>query len=494
MAIRWILAACRGHFAAAAALAVFAPPALAAASGPTDGELADRPGDGAARDAGDDAARLTERIPKLSTWTLQNGLEVAHMHLEGAPVATVQLWYRVGSKDEAPDRRGSAHMFEHMMFKGTERVRPEAHARHLGELGGYVNAFTTEDVTAYHNTVPRAYMDFAVKLEAERMRSLLFRDEMVATEREVVKEEIRQQENNPIARGFLRLLELAYTEHPYAWTAGGHLEDLDRTTIEDLQRFYDTYYVPNNAMLIVVGDAEEAAVRASAERHFGAIERGDDPPRRANEHPEPAQTETRREVVEPGQVGVVLAGFHTPDARHDDVFALSVLSSILSFGESSRLHRRLVRDEGIAVQAASQVRILEHPGQFFLFGAYLDPDHREQVEAALLDEIDTIAEHGPSERELEKARNQILAELGFGLQRVTGLAEAVGMSWIRTGDPTGVFGDFRRYLQVEGEDVARVARAHLRRDNLTMVIVPTHAEAATAAQSKDRDPSRKGQR
>lgn len=421
------------------------------------------------------------RMPELSTWTLENGLEVSHVRLEGAPVVTVQLWYRVGSKDEARDRRGSAHMFEHMMFKGTERVRPEAHARHLSELGGYVNAFTTEDVTAYHNTLPREYMDFAVELEAERMRNLLFRDEMIDTEREVVIEEIRQQENNPIAMGLLRLLELSYTEHPYAWTAGGHIEDLERTTVEDLRGFYDTYYVPNNAMLIVVGDVSEREVRDSAERHFGPIPRGEKPPRPADDSPEPEQNEMRREVVEPGQVGVVLAGYHIPEGGHEDLYALEVLSAILSAGESSRLNRRLVRREGIAVQAAGQARILEHPGQFLLFGVYLDPDHREQVEAALADELRLIRSEGPSERELDKAKNQITADLAFGLRRAAGLAEAIGASWSRTGDPGRVLGDFERYQAVSAEDVRRVADAYLLPERMTVVIVPTQAEAAGGA-------------
>jgi zinc protease len=417
-------------------------------------------------------------LPELSTFSLANGLEVAHMRLAGAPVATVQLWYRVGSKDEPRDRRGSAHMFEHLMFKGSARVRPEDHVRYLSDLGGYVNAFTTEDVTGYHNTLPREYTDFAIELEADRMRGLVFRDDMIDTERAVVQEEIRQQENNPIARGFLRLLELAYTEHPYAWTAGGSIEELDRTTLADLRRFYDTYYVPNNALLVVVGDVPVEEVRASAKRHFGEIPRGEVPPRPAEQHREPPQTELRQEVVDPAQVGVVLAGYHIPGGGHDDIYALTMLSSILSVGESSRLHRRLVRDEEIAVQAASQARILEHGGQFFLFGVYLDPDDRERVEAALLEEIETIGSVGPSERELQKARNQILAELSFGLRRATGLAEALGASWSRTGDPARVLGDFDRYAAVTADDVRRVAQTHLRQDNLTLVIVPTLLEAA----------------
>src|SRR4051812_29295858 len=169
-------------------------------------------------------------MPQIQTAQLGNGLRIAFLQLDSAPVVAVQVWYHAGSKDEPRDRRGSAHMFEHMMFKGTEHVRPEAHAQDINRLGGYVNAATTEDATYYYETLPADYMDFAIELEAERMHNLLFREDMIKTEREVVKEEIRDTENNPIASGFLRFLEMAYTKHPYAWTAGGTIADLDNTS------------------------------------------------------------------------------------------------------------------------------------------------------------------------------------------------------------------------------------------------------------------------
>src|SRR5690606_23749043 len=274
-------------------------------------------------------------------FTLANGLEVAFLAQDNAPVVAVQVWYRVGSKDEPRDRRGSAHMFEHMMFKGTKHVRAEAHAQFINGIGGYVNAQTDEDATHYINTLPSDYLDFAIKLEAERMRNLLFRKEMIATEREVVKEEIRQQENSPIAKGFLRFLEIAFTKHPYAWTAGGKLGDLDATTPADLERFYNLYYQPNNALLVVAGRATLDQVRASAEKHFGPIPRAPDPPRPSKDAQEPPQTAQRREVVDPGQIGLTLVGWHIPAARDKDVYALQVAAIILGAGESSRLKVRL---------------------------------------------------------------------------------------------------------------------------------------------------------
>src|SRR6188472_3114119 len=235
-------------------------------------------------------------MPKVETFELSNGLKVAVLQVDSAPVVAVQVWYHAGSKDEPRDRRGSAHMFEHIMFKGTEHVRAEAHAQFLNGLGGYVNAATDEDATHYIDILPSSYLDFALQLEAERMRNLLFRKEIIDVEREVVKEEIRQQENNPALRGVLRFLEIAFTKHPYAWTAGGNLKDLDATTPADLKQFYDRYYQPNNAMLVVVGKASLDQVKASAEKWFGAIPKAGDPPRPSKDAQEPAQTSTRRET------------------------------------------------------------------------------------------------------------------------------------------------------------------------------------------------------
>lgn len=414
----------------------------------------------------------SDKLPELQTWTLENGLRVAFMPLRRAPSVTVQLWYHAGSKDEPRDRRGSAHMFEHMMFKGTEHVRAEDHARYLSGLGGYVNAFTTEDATAYHNTLPAEYMDFAMQLEAERMRNLWFRDEMIATEKQVVQEEIRQRENKPVLQGFLRLLEVAYTEHPYAWTAGGALRDLENTSKEDLKAFYDAYYVPNNALLVVVGDAELEAVQRSARKWFGAIPAGESPPRPAEARAEPEQQKARREGVEPGQIGLIFRGYHVPEAAHQDIHALQVLALILSGGQSSRLYEGLVRKEKIAVQAGGQLVVREHPGLFMVYAAYLDPSAAGAVEGRLAAEVARLRDGRVSEKELTKARKQLTARFAFGLESVTGLANQIGNSWIRRGDPAAFTQDLEALQSVTAADVQRVARRYLADNKSTTVVVP----------------------
>ena len=417
------------------------------------------------------------KLPAIETFTLPNGLKVAVMQVDAAPVVAVQLWYHVGSKDEPRDRRGSAHMFEHMMFKGTAHVRPEAHAQFIDGLGGYDNAATEEDATHYIDTVPSDYMDFAIELEAERMRNLLFRKPMIDGEREVVKEEIRQQENSPIAKGFLRFLEIAFTKHPYAWTAAGKLKDLDATTPDDLKKFYDAYYQPNNAMLVVVGKTTRAQVEASANKWFGPIAKAAEPPRPAASAQEPPQKEKRREVVEPGQIGLTIVGWHVPAAKDKDIYPLQVAAIILGAGESSRLKVRLKAidpktKQPFALDGGTEAVVREDPGLVVALGAYLDKSRAEPVEAALFDEVKKLGDQGPNADELRKAKNQVLAGFTFSLERVQGLAEAIGHSWILTGDPQTFLHDADIVEKVTAADVQRVIKQYLTPDKSTVVVIP----------------------
>src|SRR5450432_3340299 len=307
--------------------------------------------------------------PKLDvkSWQLANGLEVLFLADHKAPVVTVQVFYHVGSKDEHVGIRGVAHMFEHMMFKGSLHVPPEEHARMLKEVGGQTNAFTTEDLTAYHDTVPPSYLGFAMQLEAERMRHLKLLPSTIDSERKVVEEEKRLRvDNNPVGKAIERFRALAFTKHPYNWTAIGTIEDLEKVTPADCQKFYDTYYQPNNATLIVVGDLDEADVRKLAKQHFGPVPRAADPPR--NHPQEPPQTAPRAATLQiEVQIPIVVGGYHIPRASDPDLPALEVLAAVLSAGESSRLPQRLVRHDHLAIAAGGVTEALEDPGLFIVY-------------------------------------------------------------------------------------------------------------------------------
>ncbi len=410
--------------------------------------------------------------PNIESWKLDNGLTVIYLGVHKTPLVTVQVWYHAGSKDEPRDRRGSAHMFEHLMFRGTERVPPEEHARLLDKIGGEVNAFTTEDMTCFHDTVPPQYMDFAMELEAERMQHLLFLETVIDTEREVVKEEIRQRENNPISKALLKFRELAFTRHPYAWDAGGRIEDLDKTTPEDLMKFYKAYYQPNNAALIVVGDVSRKDVDTSARKWFGGIPRAPDPPRPADALTEPRQKAQVSKIMDPAQIGIVIEGYKIPAAKDKDIPALEVLSTILSRGNSSRLHQRIVRRDKVGVFTGAFMDAKEHPSLLLIFGAHLAPEQGQKVRDDLLDEVKKLQLAKVKPDELQKAKNQLAASFIFELQNVSSIANKIGRSWIYTKDPRSWLDDYGKLLRVTAEDVRRVAKRYLTPESLTVVSVP----------------------
>ncbi len=415
------------------------------------------------------AAALPSPKLDVKNWTLANGLNVLFLADHKAPIATVQVFYHVGSRDEHVGIRGVAHMFEHMMFKGSEHVPPEEHARLLKEVGGQVNAFTTEDLTAYHDTVPPSYVGFALQLEAERMRQLKLFPATVDSERRVVEEEKRLRiDNDPIGKAIEKFRALAYVKHPYNWTPIGTIEDLEKVTPADCQRFYDAYYQPNNATLVVIGDVDEVAVRKLIEEHFGAIPRGPAPPRTTVE--EPPQTAMRSETLHiEVQVPVVVGGYHIPRASDPDIPALEVLAAVLSGGESSRLHQRLVRHEHLAIAAGGVTETLEQPGLFIVYAAYLPDRDAARVESVLAEEIAAVRDKPITPAELDKAKNQLAAGFVFGLQTVDGVAQALGRAQYVEGDWKRFVEGATRYLAVTAADIQRVAKKYLVDTNLTRV-------------------------
>ena len=430
--------------------------------------------------AAPDLPKTVSKLPALEAFVLPNGLQVAVLRSDAAPVVSVQVWYHAGSKDEPRDRRGSAHMFEHMMFKGTAHVRPDGHTQAMNALGGYANAATDEDSTHYSDTVPAGYLDYAVQLEAERMRNLLLRKPMIDGVREIIRDELAQQDGSPFAQGLQRCLAVEFLRHPYAWTAAGVAKDLDAISADDLKKFYDAYYQPNNAMLVVVGKVTAAEVKASAEKWFGAIPKVADPPRPAAAVEEPAQTTRRRAVIEPGQIGLTLVGWHIPSAKHKDIYPLQVASVLLGAGDASRLKTRLKTPDPktqrpIALEAGMDAIIREDPGVVIALGAYLDPAQAEPVELAILEEVDKLAAKGPGADELRRAKTQLQLGFVFSLETAPGLAEAIGRSWILTGDPTLFGREADEIDKVAPADVQRVVKQYLTNDRSTVVVIPPKA-------------------
>lgn len=414
-----------------------------------------------------------KNAPVVKQWDLPNGLHVIFIPDHKAPVVTVQVFYHAGAKDEPAGKRGMAHMFEHMMFKGSTHLPPEEHARFIQLVGGENNAFTQDDTTGYHDTVPPSALDFTMKLEAERMRNLKLTQKTIDSERQVVEEELRLRvENNPIGKALKAELALAFTTHPYKTNAAGEKKDLDTLTPADCQKFYDLYYRPNNAALIVVGDTDEATVRATAEKYFGPLEKG--PPVTHEVPKEPEQTEPREQTLSlPVQLPVIIGGYHIPPGGDPDLFALEVLQQILAGGESSRLHQRLVRKDKVAVAAGGFVFAHEDPGLFLTFALYLPNMDLQKLKSGLDEEITRLATEKIDAHELQKAKNQLAARAVYQRERVSGLATNVGVDWVVAHDPLRPFSAAQKYDAVTADDVMRVAKKYLVKTNLSMVtLVP----------------------
>jgi zinc protease len=430
--------------------------------------------------AAPDLPKVVSKLPALESFALPNGLQVAVLRSDAAPVVSVQVWYHAGSKDEPRDRRGLAHVFEHLMFKGTVHVPPDGHTLSINALGGFGNAATDEDATYYSDTLPASYLDYAVQLEADRMRNLLFRKPMIDAQREVLKDELHSQEASPFTQGVMRSLAVEFLRHPYAWTASGVAKDLDQTSADDLKKFYDAYYQPNNAILVVVGKVTTADVKASAEKWFGAIPKAGDPPRPAAAMQEPPQTTRRRAVIEPGQLGLTLISWHLPPAKDKDIYPLQVASLLLGAGEQSRLKTRLKTPDPktkrpLALEAGIDAIVREDPGVMIALGAYVDGAQGDAIEAAMFDEVGKLAAKPPGADELRRAKTQLQTGFIFSLDNAPGLAEAIGRSWILTGDATAFAREADEIEKVSAADVQRVVKQYLINDHATVVVIPPKA-------------------
>src|SRR5436305_13419609 len=418
------------------------------------------------------AAALKVKPPQLEAqqYHLKNGLTVLLHEDHSTPVAAVELWYHVGSKNERQGRSGFAHLFEHLMFKGSANVGPEEHKNFISAIGGRYNATTDFDRTLYFQTFPSNYLERVLWLEADRMRSLDVSEANFHSERDVVKEERRLRiDNPPFGRLFEVVLANTFTTHPYKILPIGSIADLDAATIEDVLEFHRAYYVPNNATLVVAGDFDPAQTRGWIEKHFGSIPKGGDIPRQIPR--EPAQTAERRlaDYDSRTPLPAVILTYHVPREGAAELYALQVASNVLSSGESSRLYRKMVYERQTALQAGGQAITLEDPGVFYFYAIVQQGHTAEEAEKDLAEEIERVKREPMSAAELEKAKNQIIAGLVFGRETVQEKADALGHASVILGDWRQVNRQLAEYEKVTAADVERVANQYFRPENRTVV-------------------------
>ena len=418
---------------------------------------------------------------------LSNGLQALLVEVHDAPVVSVEVWYHVGSKDEPPGRTGFAHLFEHLMFQGTKNLAPEQFSDYVVRSGGLDNAYTTEDATVFWETIPGSYLPVALWLEADRMRNLQITEPIFKTEREVVKEERRERfDNQPYGTVVETLYQHAFTVHPYRHMTIGSMEDLDRASLDDIRAFYDTYYVPNNATLVVVGDFEKAEAQKLVEQDFGPLERGAVSLDRA-ERKIPTEPPQGRQRVEKLTQDVALPafveGYHMPADGLPDAYPLRLAAKILSEGESSRIYRRLVYDKQIAVQAMSSGNFTEDPNLFFVF-AVMNAGHAPAEGEAEVDaELGRLKAALVSSQELEKAKHQVLRDFILSRQSDQSRGEELGYAAVILKDPDLLDSELDRFLAVTPEDVQRVARKYFVPENMTLVEVYTQAKGQGSGES-----------
>ncbi len=411
----------------------------------------------------------------FESYRLENGLHVLLAPDAGATAVAVNLWYNVGSRNERPSRSGFAHLFEHLMFQGSDNVERGEHFQFVERAGGSLNASVTEDRTNYYQTVPPDRMNLALWLEADRMRSLGINAENMAREVEVVKEERRLRiDNAPYGSSQLQIGHYAVYDSAscfaYAHSPIGSMEDLDAAEPVDVREFFATYYAPNNATLALVGDFDPAVARELIAEYFGSIPRGADPP--VAECSDPFRgLPVHREVHDPNATlpGVWIA-YGSVETSHPDAPALAVLARILGAGESSRLNQRLVREEQAALQAAAGSTTRLGPGIFQLIAIANQGVEPDALITLLDEEIERVLAEGVTEDELMRARNQVRAQVIFGRQSVMGRAEALQSANHFYGDPAAIGTSVTRVEGVSRDDVARVAATYLTPSNRAVVI------------------------
>jgi zinc protease len=433
---------------------------------------------GAVRIARVEAAIRPPRLEYRIT-TLPNGLTVVLSEDHSTPIVHVQLWYHVGSKDERPGRTGFAHLFEHMMFKGSKNVESEEHASRVASVGGQSNAYTTDDTTVYWETVPSHYLPLVLWLEADRMAALRIDRATLQSERDVVKEERRMRvDNQPYGRLAEIIYDAAFTVHPYKHAPIGSMADLDAASVDDVREFYSTYYVPNNATLVLVGDFDSDQALELVNRYIGRVPKSNRRVPRDYPREPPSERERHVTTTENWPLPVVVVAYHITYDGHPDSYPLHVASKILSDGQSSRIYRTLVYERGLALAAFGGGHIVEDPNLFFAVAIVQPGRAPEEAEKALIEELDRLRTEPVSERELQRAKNQFARDYIVARESNSEKAAQLAHAVVIHRDVKTADGEFDIFTSLARADVQRVARTYFTPENRLVVTILPKAVAS----------------
>jgi predicted Zn-dependent peptidase len=408
----------------------------------------------------------------VETFTLNNGMKILVVEDHSIPNANMYIFWEVGSRNESPGTTGLAHFFEHMMFNGAKKYGPKQFDRTMEGAGGANNAFTTEDITVYSNWFPVDALELIFDLEADRIQNLTLDPKVIESERGVVTSERQTRLENSNFRFLSQEVQAAaYRAHPYSWPVIGHESDIANWSIQDLKAFYQTYYAPNNATVVISGAVETAQIKKLAKKYFEPIPRGE-PPQKVHTV-EPPQLGERRVYVEKPSVSSpnLLMVFHVPESSHPDYYALTLLSDILTSGDSARLTKNLVFDEQVATTVFSFYPESIDPGLFYIYAAASQQTPYEKVEKAIVSQLNRIMRGGIDERELQKAKNQKLVDFYRSISTIDGKAESIGNYELYFGSYEKFYQAPASFEEVSVDDIKRVANKYLRKKNRTVGIL-----------------------
>ena len=412
------------------------------------------------------------RPPKLEYQiaTLPNGLTVVLEEDHSTPIVHLQLTYHVGSKNEKPGRTGFAHLFEHLMFKGSKNVESEGHTSMIAAIGGQSNAFTTDDETVFWETVPSQYLPLALWLEADRMATLRIDKDTFTNEREVVKEERRLRiDNQPYGRLSEIIYDQTFTTHPYKHATIGSMVDLEAATVDDVRDFYRTFYVPENATLTLVGDIDSVQALQLAGQYLGRVPKAAKPvPRDIPKEP-PQTAEKRMTLPEPWPLPAVVVAYHITYDGHPDSYPLHIAGKVLSDGQSSRIYKKLVYEQPLAVAAFGGPTLIEDPNLFYAVAIVQPGRTPAQVAAALIAEFDRLKSEPITERELQRAKNQFARDYILGRESDEDKARVLSHAVVIHHDIKTADAEFEIFQGLTAADVQRVARTYFTPQNRTVL-------------------------
>lgn len=412
----------------------------------------------------------------VKTFTLKNGMKFLVLEDNSIPNANMYLFYKAGSRNEHPGITGLSHFFEHMMFNGAKKYGPKMFDQVMEFNGGSNNAYTTNDVTVYTDWFPSSALEVIFDLEADRIASLSIDSNMVQSERGVVlSERSTGLENSPWRLLSENVDAAAFQEGPYHWPVIGYEQDIKNWTKQDLEYYFRTYYAPNNCIVVISGNVKTREVQRLAEKYLEPIPA--QPPAKPVHLTEAPQTGERRITVQKEVANpYLIAGFHVPEAKHQDYFALDILSSILSSGNSSRLYSALVDKKQLASSVFTSFGATFDPALFGIYAVANKGKKVEDLENAIYIELEKIKKEGITERELQKVKNQKLIEFYNQIETINGKSNNIGTYEVFFGDYRKMFDAPAAYNKVTSEDIKRAANQYIKKSTRTVGILKTNTE------------------